>query len=208
VLWKGRPSLGLLARSAFHAHKAGAYMAALSVIALVTGNTNAAVVTAGLGVVLVGLLYILAWANARSTLYILTDARLIMRIGVAIETRINVPLKQVKAAHLRPRGKGYGDIAFEVHGERLLSTLLLWPHVRPYQYKMPQPMMRAVPEVAHVAQLVAEARAQYGQIEQNLTEIKEAAPASVQHGSQALTGSGRLAPVLRRNEQGFEGAPA
>lgn len=208
VLWKGRPSLGLLARSAFHAHKAGAYMGALSVIALVTGNTNAALVAAGLGVVLVALLYVLAWATARSTLYILTDARLIMRIGVAIETRINVPLKQVKAAHLRPRGKGHGDIAFEVHGERLLSTLLLWPHVRPYQYKMPQPMLRAVPEVAHVAQLVAAARAQYGAIERNLTEIKEAAPASVQHGQQAQAVPGRLAPVLHRNEQGLEGAPA
>ena len=208
VLWKGRPSLGLLARTAFHAHTAGAYMAALAVIALVTGNTVAAMVVSGLGVVLVALLYVLAWANARSTLYILTDARLIMRIGVAIETRINIPLKQVKAAHFRQRGKGYGDIAFEVNGERLLSTLLLWPHVRPYHYAMPQPMLRAVPEAGHVAQMIAEARAQYGAIERNLTEIKEAAPASVQHGAQAPATAGRLAPVLHRSEQGLEGAPA
>ncbi|TAD76214.1 MAG: PH domain-containing protein [Sphingomonadales bacterium] len=208
VLWKGRPALGLLARTAFHAHKAGAYMAALSVIALITGNTTAAMVVAGLGVVLVGLLYVLAWANARSTLYILTDARMIMRIGVAIETRINIPLKQVKAAHFRPRGDGHGDIAFEVAGERLLSTLLLWPHVRPFHYKMPQPMLRAVPEAAALAQMIAEARAQYGAIERNLTEIKEAAPASAQHGSQAPAAAGRLAPVLHRNEQGLEGAPA
>jgi len=208
VLWKGRPSLGLLARTAFHAHTAGGYMAALAVIALITGNTNAAVVSAGLGAVLVALLYVLAWASARSTLYILTDARLIMRIGMAIETRINIPLKQVKAAHFRPRADGHGDIAVEVNGERLLSTLLLWPHVRPYHYAMPQPMLRAVPDAAHVAQMVAEARAQYGAIERNLTEIKEAAPASVQHGSQAPAATGRLAPVMHRSEQGLEGAPA
>ena len=208
VLWKGRPSLSLLARTAFHAHTLGAYMAALSVIALATGNTNAALVAAGLGVVLIALLYLLAWASARTTLYILTDARLIMRIGVAIETRINIPLKQIKAAHFRQRAKGHGDIAFEVHGERLLSTLLLWPHVRPYHYAMPQPMLRAVPEAAALAQMIAEARAQYGAIEQNLTDIKDAAPASVQHGTQAPAAAGRLAPVLRRSEQGLEGAPA
>ncbi len=208
VLWKGRPALGLLARTAFHAHKAGAYMGALAVIALITGNTTAALVTAGLGVVLVGLLYILAWANARSTLYILTDARLIMRIGVAIETRINVPLKQIKAAHFRPRADGHGDIAFELEGERLLTTLLLWPHVRPRHYAMPQPMMRAVPEAAALAQMIAEARAQYGAIDRNLTEIKAASPASVQHGAQAQATPGRLAPVLGRREQGLEGAPA
>lgn len=208
VLWKGRPALGLMARSAFHAHKAGAYMAALAGIAVLTGNPNAALVAAGLGVVLVALLYVLAWASARSTLYILTDARLIMRIGIAIETRINVPLKQVQAAHLRMRGKDHGDIALEIGGERLLTTLLLWPHVRPYHYAMPQPMLRAVPEAARVAQLIAEARAQYGAIARNLTEIKEAAPASVQHGTQTPAHAGRLAPVLRRGEQGLEGAPA
>lgn len=210
VLWKGRPTVSLLARSAFHAHKAGAYMAALAVIAVLTGNSTAALVVAGLGLVLVGLLYLLAWASARTTLYILTDARMIMRIGMAIETRINLPLKQITAANFRARGKGHGDIAFELAGERLLSTLLLWPHVRPFHYAMPQPMLRAVPEAAHVAQMIAEARAQYGAIERNLTEIKEAAPASVQHAGQGAGAAvaGRLAPVMGRAGQGLEGAPA
>jgi hypothetical protein len=208
VLWKGRPALGLLALSAFHARTAGLYMAGLAGIALAMGNTNAALVATGLGVVLVGLLYVLAWASARSTLYILTDSRLIMRIGVAIETRINIPLKQIRAAHLRPRADGHGDIAFEIGGERLLGTLLLWPHVRPWHYAMPQPMLRAVPEAAALAQMIAEARAGHGAIARNLTEIKEAAPVSGQTGAQPMHAAGRLAPVLGRGEQGFEGAPA
>lgn len=208
VLWKGRPALGLLARTAFHARSAGLYMAALTGIALAIGNTNAAIVAAGLGAVLVALLYVLAWASARSTLYILTDARLIMRIGVAIETRVNIPLKQIEAAHLRMRDKGYGDIAFELAGERLLTTLLLWPHVRPWHYAMPQPMLRAVPDAATLAQMIAEARARHGAIARNLTEIKEAAPAGGQTGSQPAPAAGRLAPVLGRGEQGLEGAPA
>jgi hypothetical protein len=82
VLWKGRPQVSLLARSAFHARKAGLYMAALVVIALLLGKPEAAIVAGVLGVLLTALLHLLALASARSTLYILTDTRLIMRIGI------------------------------------------------------------------------------------------------------------------------------
>jgi hypothetical protein len=53
VWWKGRPSLGMLARTAFHTRTLGLYMAALSAIAVILGNYNAAMVAAGLGVALV-----------------------------------------------------------------------------------------------------------------------------------------------------------
>ena len=213
VLWKGRPSVGVLARSAFHARKLGLYMAALSVIALGIGNVNAAVVAAGLGVVLMALLYLLAWHSARTTLYILTDTRLIMRIGMAIETRINLPLKQVKSAELRDRGQGHGDIAFDLSGERLLGYVLLWPHVRPLRYAHPQPMLRAVPDAAALARMIAEARARFGAIDLNLTEIKDEAPASVHHTPVAAPAAARPAMLRRKGEtgmgeQGMEGVPA
>ena len=209
VLWKGRPATGLLARTAFHSRKAVLYMAALVVTALVLGKPDAAIVAAVLGTALAAILYTLAWASARSTLYILTDERLIMRIGIAIETRINIPLKQITAAHLAlTRKDGHGDLAFELAGERLLGTVLLWPHVRPWHYAMPQPMLRAVPDAAALAQTIAEARARFGAIERNLSEIKEASAPGVQQGTQPGSNPGRLAPVLGRSDQGFEGAPA
>lgn len=208
VLWKGRPEVGALARSALHAHAAGLYMAALTVIAVALGKTDAALFAGGLGLVLVALLYGIAWLSARTTLYILTDQRIILRIGMAIETRINIPLKKITSAHLREHGKGRGDIALELAGERLLSAVLLWPHLRPWRYAMPQPMLRCVPDAAHVAQLVAEARARFGAIERNLSEIKEAAPAGGQTGPQPASAAGRRMPVLGRGTAGLEGAPA
>lgn len=209
VLWKGRPRIGLLARSAFHTRKLGAYMAALAVIAVVLGKPDGAIVAGVLGTLLVAILYLLAWASARTTLYILTDTRLILRIGIAIETRVNIPLKQVTAAYLAPLDKhGHGDIAFELAGERLLGTLLLWPHVRPWHYARPQPMLRAVPDAAAVAQMIAEARARFGAIERNPKETKEAASLSGQTAPQPAAASGRLAPVIHRGEPGLEGAPA
>jgi len=185
VLWKGRPDLRLLARSAFHTRTLGLYMAALVVIALATGRSDAAIVAGVLGTALLALLYLIAWHSSRTTLYILTDSRLILRIGMAIETRINIPLKQIRAAHLRLRDKGHGDIAFELAGERILGTLLLWPHVRPWHYAMPQPMLRAVPDAAALAQLIAAARAQHGAITQNLIGIKESAAPAGEAGTMA-----------------------
>jgi hypothetical protein len=213
VLWKGRPGLAMLARTAFHTRTLGLYMAALSLVAVLLGNTNAAIVAAGLGVVLIGLLYMLAWLSARSTLYILTDVRLIMRIGMAIETRINIPLKQVTAAHFRPRAGDHGDIAFEVAGDRLLGYVLLWPHVRPWRYARPQPMLRAVPDAAKVAQMIADARARYGEIERNLTEIKDEAAPAGHHAPVATPVAARVVVVKRSGDAGLgdtglEGAPA
>jgi hypothetical protein len=69
-------------------------------------------------------------------------------------------------------------------------------------------MLRAIPEAARVAQMIAEVRARFGAIESNLTEIKEAAPASGQTIGQPATNPGRLVPVLTRGEPGLEGAPA
>jgi hypothetical protein len=87
--------------------------------------------------------------------------------------------------------------------------------MRPWHINRPQPMLRAVPDATRLAQLIATARAQYGAIEQNLIEIKDAAPATGQQGLQpAASGQGRMIPALRRSgehglgEQGLEGAPA
>lgn len=213
VLWKGRPALGQFARSAFHTRKLGLYFAALAIVALVTGNQTAAFVAAGLGVALIGLLYLLAWLSVRSTLYILTDVRLIMRIGIAIETRVNIPLKQIKSAKLRIRDADHGDIALELDGERLLGALLLWPHMRPFYYAHPQPMLRCVPEAARLATIIADTRAQYGAIDRNLTEIKDVRPTNDQQGLQPALVKDRTIRVIPRNgqglgDQGLEGAPA
>lgn len=208
VLWKGRPALGLFARTAFHTRTLGLYFAGLTLVALVLGNRDAAIVAAVMGVALIALLYLLAWMSTRSTLYILTDARLIMRIGMAIETRINLPLKQITAAHFRPRGDDHGDIALELAGERMLGTVLLWPHMRPWHINRPQPMLRAVPDAAALAQLIAEARTQYGAIDRNLIEIKDTASTSGQQGHQPAVSQGRMIPTLNRGDEGLEGAPA
>lgn len=207
VLWKGRPNLPVLARTAFHTRSVGLYVAALSVISLALGKVDTAIVCAVLAVMAYAILYGIAWLSARTTLYILTDARLIMRIGMALEARINIPLKHVSSANLRMRGKEHGDIALQLGGDRLLGYALLWPHARPFRYAQPEPMLRAIPDAEKVAEILAEACAAQVPIEQELTQINAAAPLAARtRGTPAVTGR-------RTTETGFansdmKGAPA
>lgn len=180
VLWRGRPDVSILARTAFHTRSVGFYFLLLIGLSVAFGNTNAAIVCTVLGLIALGILHILAWISVRTTLYILTDARLIMRIGMAIETRINVPLKHVTSADLRMRGKNHGDIALQLGGERLLGYALMWPHVRPWRFNKPEPMLRAVPDAQAIAEKLADACAKIAPIDQNLSQIKDAAPQNPQ----------------------------
>ena len=148
--------------------------AAMVLLALVWGNPDSAVFLAGAGLFGAVVIQLIAWRCATSTLYILTDVRLIMRIGMAVEARINIPLKHIEAAHLNMRGSQHGDIALELGGERLLGYALLWPHARPWRFARPQPMLRALPDAPEFARLLSEACSKYTRIERNLTDVKEA----------------------------------
>lgn len=211
ILWKGRPDFRVLARTAFHTRSVAIYFAILVGISLAMGNYQSAAIIAGLCVAGLGVLNLLAWLSVRSTLYILTDTRLIMRIGMAIETRINVPLKHIGAAHMKKRGGNHGDIAFELQGERLLGYLLMWPHARPFQMARPQPMLRGIEEPEKVARMIADACADHVSIERNLTEIKEAdLPGARQaNGPAPQAKVGTTAPETKElSDKGLEGAPA
>ena len=208
VVWKGRPELLPLARTAFHTRSFAIYFIGLIAIAVILENTASALFLAGLAIAGLALLHLFAWQSARSTLYILTDARLILRIGMAIETRVNIPLKHIKSADLNMRGKDVGDIAVDLKGDRLLGYLLLWPHLRPFHVARPQPMLRAVADPKGVARLLAEVCAAHNAIQPNLIELKDAAspPLKPAREPALALSAGVMSPPVR--EDSLKGAPA
>lgn len=203
VLWKGKPDRAVLARTAFHTRSVGAYFTLLVGISIYLGNPTVAITCTVLGLAALGILNAIAWLSARTTLYILTDTRLIMRIGMALQARINVPLKHVQSADLRTRKGGHGDIALTLGGERLLGYALLWPHARPWRINRPQPMLRAVPEAETVAAMLADACAAVVPIER--ADASVAKPVN----APASTPPRCAAPGKPQRSHGtLEGAPA
>jgi hypothetical protein len=166
ILWQGTPRWQSLARHAFHAVKIAVYFLILALVVvawhLQTGKslliaTGGVIWLAILGSIAVGLLLLLAWAMGRATLFTITSRRVVMRFGVAIELCINLPFAQITSADLKVYKDGTGDIPLTLTGPVRAAYIVLWPYARPWHFSVPQPMLRAVPDAARVAEILADA---------------------------------------------------
>jgi hypothetical protein len=163
ILWQGSPDWRILAREVFHVRVVAAYFALLMLwrcgSSLVAGGDRHSAMMALLAplpiaLIGIGLLLILARLSARSTIYTVTNRRVVMRIGIALPTAINIPFKLIGAASLRVGDDGRGDIPLSLSGEERIAYSNLWPHVRPWRFAKPEPMLRGIPDVAKVAELL------------------------------------------------------
>jgi hypothetical protein len=157
IVWQGSPDWKHLAASALHVRLAAAYFAAVTLWAAIAGNASTAISVLLLGIAVVGLFVLFAWAVGRSTVYTLTDKRLVLRIGVALNSCINLPLSQIESADLKMLGQGYGSIVLRLKGMPRVGYLMLWPHARSLRLVRPQPMLRAIPEAQAVARMLFKA---------------------------------------------------
>ena len=162
LLWQGAPDWRRLAISAFHVRLVAAYFAALllwAVIDAATGGGTAPVgigMTALLGVTAVTMLSGLAWWSARTTVYSITNRRVVLRFGMALPKCVNLPFAQITTARLAAGPDGGGDIALALT-EKGLPYPALWPHARAWALARPEPSLRALPDAATVAALLADA---------------------------------------------------
>lgn len=165
ILWQGRPDWWRLSIEALSLKWVAGYFALLAIWRFLSGvdlmplgrAIGSAVPFVLLGLVVCGLLMLVAYVQARATVYTVTDARVVMRIGAALTITLNLPYRQVGNAMLDLRKGGTGTIALETIGETRLSYLVCWPHVRPWHIKHTQPALRCIPEAEKVARLLAEA---------------------------------------------------
>lgn len=157
ILWQGAPDWRVFARTALFTRWVALYFGALAVIALMNGSMYGAVATLISGVILLGLLALFAYGVGRTTVYTITNRRVVLRIGVALNKCINLPLKMIASAQMRDHGRECGDIALDLTGRHRLGYAVLWPHARPFRIGRPQPMLRALPDAAKAAQILAEA---------------------------------------------------
>lgn len=166
MLWQGAPRRAALARRLFKVRWIGVYFALLAIWGVVTaiydgrelvhaGTAVAGMAAAGVGAI--ALLQIYAWLIAKTTIYTITDRRIVMRIGVALPITFNVPFKVIKTANIRPYGDGTGDIPVTLREGEKIAYVHLWPHARPWKFAKPEPMLRCIPDAERVADTLAQA---------------------------------------------------
>lgn len=165
ILWQGRPDPLALATGALSLKWVAGYFAVLALWRFVSvldlmpfgRAVGAAVPFILIGAVVCGLLYLVAYVQARSAMYTITDARVVMRIGAALTITLNLPYKQLGNAMLDLKKNGTGTIALDTTGDTRLSYLVCWPHVRPWHMKKTQPSLRCIKDAERVAGILAAA---------------------------------------------------
>jgi hypothetical protein len=168
ILWQGAPDWRAMARDVLKVHWVAGYFGFLLLWSWIGGLTEAPALPAAMGAAIhlvLGaaaclLLAAIAWAQAKATVYTITDARVVMRIGAALTLTLQFPYRWIGAADLSPGSRGTGTIALRTGGETTFGYLTLWPHARPWRFGRTQPALRCVPDAARVASILARAAAE------------------------------------------------
>jgi hypothetical protein len=188
ILWHGRPEWKSLARRGFRVDIVAAYFALAASWNFISMASDAGAMEGALaagktlvvGALAVALLGLLAWLSSRTTLYVVTSRRVILKIGIALQVFFNVPFSQIAAAHLAVHPDGTGDIPLALSNGQRIAYLHLWPHARPFRFANPEPALRCVPKANAVAEILGRALI---------------AAANERRGAEAITSAPRNAPV-------------
>jgi hypothetical protein len=157
ILWQGAPDWGTLVSSALHVRLVALYFAAIGIWAVATGDGPSAGAIVASAALVLGLAALFLYGVHRTTVYTLTNRRIVLRIGVALNKCINIPLAEIESADLKPLGGGRGSIVLHLKGMPRIGYLMLWPHVRSLRMLRPQPMLRAIPHAEALAQQLFDA---------------------------------------------------
>jgi hypothetical protein len=163
LLWQGRPDVWRLAIDAFHVRKIALYFVVLLAwqqLSLMSDGLPWAdrllvlLQSFTLALIPLCLLGMAAWWAASTTLYSVTDKRVIMRIGIVLSLTLNLPFRRLRAADLKLSQDGHGDIALALPDTDRMGWFHLWPHQRAWHVRHPQPTLRAVPRAQEVGDLI------------------------------------------------------
>ena len=165
ILWQGAPRWTAMAKHVFHMQWLAVYFAMIVGLQIFTvaGNEGGlaaswssvalAIFLALIGLLLVGLL---AYWSATTTMYTLTNRRIVMRVGIVLTVTFNLPYTTLRSADLKLYKDGTGDIPMQIATKDKIAFFHLWPHVRPWRLAKPEPMLRCIPDAKQVAALLTE----------------------------------------------------
>jgi lipid-A-disaccharide synthase-like uncharacterized protein len=165
ILWQGRPNWLRLTIESLNLWWVIGYFGLLVAWRLVTvidylplGTAVSVSVPFLFVAAFVGLLLCsIGYIQARSTVYTITNRRVVMRIGAALTMTLNLPFTKIDNAAVAKKRGGFGNIAFETSGNTKFSYFVLWPHARSWYFGKPQPTLKCIPDIEKVSSILGEA---------------------------------------------------
>ena len=198
VLWRSSPDPRLLTEHLFRLRRVAAYSVILYALWAIRqwrsgpGHDflRTSIVWLVLVLITVGFLHWLAQTTSRTSTYILTDRRLVMRVGIALEMTVSVPLSMIERVDVRQFRDRSGELVVTLAAAMRVGYGALWPHVRLRAPRHPQPVLRGLHQPEYVATLLSEAVSTGSESHM----VAGAAPVAIPPGA-ATPGSGEPAPT-------------
>lgn len=193
LLWQGAPDWFRLALHAFHVRKIAIYfliMLAVQLTYLMDSDASSREITVSIvksfltGLLAIAMLSAVAWLSCKTTLYTITDKRLVMRIGIVLTLTFNLPYKRIAAASIKNVNGTVGDIALSLYPTDRIAWVHLWPHARAWRLTQPEPALRCIQDVDAVGKILLAAWSQHHAGERVTTD------ATRPDGRPAQTGQG------------------
>ena len=164
IVWQGSPDATAFLRSILHGRWIIGYFGVIaawkSVTAIYDGGTIAdaimnLIVVSILGAIVYGMARWYAGKVASTTIYTITNARVVMRFGVALPVTFNLPFAQIDMANVKQSFSDYGSITLGLKEHTKISWPILWPHARPWKLARPEPTLRMIGDLEQVAKILS-----------------------------------------------------
>ena len=171
IVWQGRPESQPFARRVMKTRWMLGYFGVLILWAIAAaihdGRTVGSILfsVAVLGLLtalLLGLCELYALGVRKTTLYTITNERIVMRIGVALSLTLNIPFRQIAAVNRVDFPDGTGTLTVQLKNEQRFAWLILWPHTRPWHFAAPEPALRCIGDVDAATQALLRNLSQHG----------------------------------------------
>lgn len=166
ILWQGAPAFHAMAQRCFHVGTFTVYFAIILFVRSATIITQGGSIADGFIAALwllpaaalaLGLLFLMAHLTSRTTVYTITDRRVVMRIGIVLTVTFNLPFTRIESAGVSVKHGSVGDIVLALAGPDRIAYAHLWPHARPWRVAKPEPMLRCIADAATVSRVLASA---------------------------------------------------
>jgi membrane protein YdbS with pleckstrin-like domain len=196
ILWQGSPDVRAMAERAFHVRTLAIYfgliLLARATTVVAQGGSVADSLVAALWLLpaaagALAMLVVMAYFTSRTTVYTITDQRVVMRVGIVLSVTFNLPFSRIAAASANLKRGPIGDIALTLDGADQIAYVHLWPHARPWQIRRTEPMLRCVADAAQVSRILAKAWSAARGIEVAESSLPVVARPEAQH-----VGAGRI----------------
>jgi hypothetical protein len=166
LLWQGSPKGWSAARHMLFAGTVAAYFALLAAAVVISALMDGVAPLEAIGrsshMVVIGAAAVLLVAYIghlieRTTLYTITSRRVVMRAGIALPLTLNIPFTKIASASVKSYADGTSDIAL-LPAEALPVTFFhIWPHVRGFRMRHPEPTLRSLAGGEKVAGMLVNA---------------------------------------------------